>query len=168
MRREHERGRGGGAPAGARAARLLALAAVASGLLGAAPPARALAPELETALREARYVYVASERKGGSLGAPAEIWFMHHQGAVWVASPTTTWRVRRIRAGRARAQVAIGRRDGPAFAARGSIVRDPALYEVLFRALAEKYPEGWPQYESRFRSGLADGTRVLIKYQPVD
>jgi len=148
------------AAATARTVAALALAST------AAVPAHALAPPIETALRESPYVYIATERKDGSFGAAAEIWFMYHDGAVFVASPATTWRARRIRAGRPKARIAVGRRDGPRFEAIGRIVSDPALYEALFERFAAKYPGGWPQYEARFRSGLQDGSRVLIRYDP--
>jgi hypothetical protein len=136
---------------------------------GALPvPAQALSAEVEAALETSTYVYVSSQRKDGSFGAAAEIWFMHHDGAVYVASPTTTWRVRRVRAGRPRARIAVGRIGGPTFAAVGSIVADPALHQEMFRAFARKYPQGWPKYEDRFRQGLADGTRVMVKYLPTE
>jgi hypothetical protein len=125
-----------------------------------------LPAELTRALETSRYVYIATARKTGGYGAPAEIWFMYDQGAVWVASPPTTWRVKRIRAGRRTARIAVGAKDGPSFTATGSLVRDPAVYERLFATFAKKYPEGWRQYESRFRAGLNDGSRVLIRYAP--
>jgi hypothetical protein len=140
---------------------------VASAVLLLAPAASALGPEIEEGLRTSTYVYIASKRKDGSFGTPAEIWFMYHQGAVWVASPTTTWRVRRIRTGRPKVRIFVGKTDGPRFKATGSIVTDPPLYEEMYRTFARKYPEGWPKYEHRFREGLADGTRVLIRYEPV-
>lgn len=126
-----------------------------------------LPADLGRALETSRYVYIATARKAGGYGTPAEIWFMYDRGAVWVASPPTTWRVKRIHAGRTSARIAVGTKDGPSFAATGSLVRDPAVYERLFTTYAQKYPEGWPQYESRFRQGLQDGSRVLIRYQPV-
>ena len=143
----------------------LALAACDTGTRPGVPGP--LTAELETALATSKYVYVATLRKNGSFGAPAEIWFMHHQGAVWVASPVTTWRVRRIRAGRPKARIAAGRPDGPSFLATGSIVADEALYDLLFRTFASKYPDGWPKYEQRFREDLPAGKRVLIKYEPI-
>ena len=151
-----------------RGRRPLAVAALAF-YAGALPaPARALGAEVEAALETSPYVYVSSQRKDGSFGAPAEIWFMYHDGAVWVASPTTTWRVRRIRAGRTKARIAVGKVNGPTLAAVGSIVTDPALHQAMFRTFARKYPQGWPQYEDRFRRGLADGTRVMVKYRPAE
>lgn len=156
---------------GARRRFLLAVAALSVAALPiviARPVAAGtLAPEIERALASSTYVYIATERKDGGFGSPAEIWFMWDHGAVWVASPPTTWRVKRIRAGRALARIAVGSKDGPIFTAKGSLVRDPAVYDRLFATYAKKYPDGWPKYESRFRSGLQDGSRVLVRYEPV-
>ena len=124
--------------------------------------------EVEQALETSTYAYIASERKSGELGSAAEIWYMSHAGAVWVESPKTTYRAKRILAGRTKAKVALGKKDGPAFDAKGSIVNDPQLNDVFFEALAKKYPSGWKSYESGFRDGLKDGSRVLIKYEPVE
>jgi hypothetical protein len=132
-----------------------------------APRASALSSDMEAALRTSTYVYIASKRKDGSFGKPSEIWFMYRDGAVWVASPTTTWRAKRIKAKRPKARIAIGKPDGPTFKAKGSIVKDTAVYDEMYQTFAKKYPDGWPKYEQQFRKGLADGSRVLIKYTPV-
>ncbi|MCS6924932.1 MAG: hypothetical protein NZ578_03410 [Candidatus Binatia bacterium] len=138
-------------------------------VLFAAPTQGAsLSPELQQALDSSKYVYIQSERKDGSFGKAAEIWFMPYQGAVWVASPTTTHRVKRIQAGRTKAKIAIGTPDGPSFVARGSIVKDAEVNKVLFETFAKKYPDGWSSYEKSFRDGLANGSRVLIKYEPAE
>jgi hypothetical protein len=134
---------------------------------GAASATTGLAPDVEHALATGTYVYIATERKGGGFGTPAEIWFMWDDGAVWVASPPTTWRAKRIRHGRTRARIAVGSKDGPVFAATGSFVRDPAVYERLCATYARKYPDVWPKFEARFRDGLKDGSRILIRYVPV-
>ncbi|HKA55333.1 MAG TPA: hypothetical protein VKJ47_16905 [Candidatus Binatia bacterium] len=148
--------------------RLLAFVAV----LVAAPavPARgaALSPELQKALESSKYVYIQSTRKDGKLGKPAEIWFMPYNGAVWVASPPTTYRVKRIKAGQTAAKIAIGKADGLSFNAKGSIVKDPEANKAMFETYAKKYTSEWKSYEQKFRDGLADGSRVLIKYVPAD
>lgn len=125
-----------------------------------------LPPETVKALGEAKYVYLQSERKSGHLGTPAEIWFFYDVGAVCVGTRPTSHRVRRIRAGRTRARIAVGRPDGPAFDARGSIVKDPARQQRLLDAYAHKYPDRWPQFASEFRAGFASGERVLVCYVP--
>ncbi len=122
--------------------------------------------ELQQALDSSKYVYIQSERKSGELGSKAEIWFFEHDGAVWVGTPKSTYRVRRIQAGRTKAKVWIGSRDGQSFEATGSLVKDDAVNEIMFKAFAEKYPDGWPSYEEGFRSGFADGSRTLVRYDP--
>lgn len=152
------------------ALRLIALTLVAPALAGmAADPAAAavLTPEVEGELARSAYVYIATQRKDGTFGSSAEIWFMWDGGAVWVASPPTTWRVKRIRHGRASARIVVGTRSGPVFTAKGALVRDPAIYERLFATYAKKYPDGWPKFEARFRDGLKDGSRVLVRYEAI-
>jgi hypothetical protein len=126
----------------------------------------ALSPELERALRDAKYVYVQSERKTGELGRPAEIWFFYDGGPVYVGTRPASWRVRRIKAGRRRARIAIGKVDGPSFEATGEVVRDAAVEEKLLAAFAHKYPEGWSRHEDAFRNGFKSGERVLVRYTP--
>ncbi len=36
----------------------------------------------------------------------------------------------------------------------------------MFETYAKKYPDRWPSYEQRFRDGMKDGARVLVKYVP--
>jgi hypothetical protein len=126
------------------------------------------APAIQAELTRSTYVYIATTRKSGSLGKAAEIWFLYHNGAVYVASPPTAWRVRRIKAGRPQAKIAVGKPDGPSFMATGAVVNEPEVYPILFETYAKKYPDGWPKFEEEFRRGLKDGSRVLIKYTPKD
>jgi hypothetical protein len=114
------------------------------------------------------FVYIASTRKDGALGRPAEIWFLYHQGAVYVGTSPTSWRVKRIRWGRPRAKIWVGKPDGPSFLALGEIVRDAAVEQVMLETYARKYPERWGRWERSFREGFRDGSRVVVKYTPLD
>jgi hypothetical protein len=125
-----------------------------------------LIDELKEQLANSRYVYISSARKDHSFGKPAEIWFLFHEDSVWVGTPPESWRAKRIKAGRRMAKIAVGKVDGPVFFARGTIVQDPKVEELLFQTFATKYPEGWPQHEESFRKGFKDGSRVLIRYSP--
>ena len=127
-----------------------------------------LSPEIKAALANSTYVYIASTRKNGSLSKPAEIWFLYRDGAVYVGTPPTSWRARRIKAGRPQAKIWVGKTDGPSFMAAGAIVNDPAAQQAMLEAYAKKYPDGWAKFEEKFRSGFKDGTRVLIRYMPKD
>lgn len=129
--------------------------------------ARTLPESVEQELSTAKYVYISSTRKDGSLSQPAEIWFMYNQGAVYVGTLPTSWRAKRIRAGRPQAKIAVGKGDGPSFTAKGEIVKDPAMQQVMLETYAKKYPDAWPKFEQKFRDGFKDGSRILIKYTPV-
>ena len=131
-----------------------------------ASDAQALEANLEKGLESSKYVYVASTRKDGKLSKPAEIWFLWHKGAVYVATPKETWRVRRIKAGRPQAKIWVGTPTGPSFVATGALVNSPEINAVMFETFAKKYGEHWSSYEERFRSGLKDGSRVLVRYTP--
>jgi hypothetical protein len=128
--------------------------------------ALALSSDLERALKESQYVYIQSERQSGALGKPAEIWFMYDGGAVLVGTPQTAWRVKRIKAGRKRARIAVGRADGPAFEATGELVKDPAVEQRLLDEFGRKYPDGWQRFADRFREGFKTGDRVIVRYTP--
>jgi len=125
-----------------------------------------LSADQQKALESSKYVYIQSTRADGSLSKAAEIWFMFHDGAVWVCSPTTTHRVKRIQAGKTGAQIAIGKADGPSFKAKGSLVKDAAVDKVLYETFAKKYEGSWSSYEKQFKEGLANGSRTLVKYDP--
>jgi hypothetical protein len=128
--------------------------------------AHALSSDLERALKDSQYVYIQSERQSGAFGKPAEIWFMYDGGAVLVGTPPSSWRVKRIKAGRRRARIAVGKVDGPAFEATGEVVKDAALEARLLDEFGRKYPEGWKRFADRFRDGFKSGDRVLVRYTP--
>jgi hypothetical protein len=128
--------------------------------------AAALSADVEKALRESQYVYIQSERKTGALGKPAEIWFMYDGGAVLVGTPPTSWRVKRIKAGRKRARICREVRRAP-LDATGELVRDAAVEQRLLAEFGRKYPEGWARFADRFRDGFKSGEQVIVRYTPV-
>lgn len=139
---------------------------IAAGLLLATVALAGFPEGVREQLDDATYVYVQSERKSGELGAPAEIWFHVEDEAVWVGTRPMSWRVRRIRAGRTRARVAVGSPSGPAFDATAAVVDDAAVAGRLMAAFATKYPDGWKKHEQGFRDGFKSGERVLVRYTP--
>lgn len=147
----------------ARMPRALALLLV---LVTAAGARAGLSAEATKALRESTYVYVQSQRKTGEWSKPAEIWFHYEDGKVYVGTRPTSWRVKRIGWKRAKARIAVGKVDGPAFEAHGELVKDHAVEERLMADYAKKYPEGWAKFEQAFRDGFKSGERVVVRYTP--
>jgi hypothetical protein len=140
--------------------------ALATVLLVAAPSFAGLTAEQEKQLADATYVYIQSERKSGEWSTPAEIWFFVDGGTVYVGTRPASWRVKRIKAGRTKARIAIGKVDGPAVEATGALVADVALQDKMMAAYATKYPDGWKKHEQNFRDGFKSGERVLVAYTP--
>ncbi|MCX8070937.1 MAG: hypothetical protein N3C12_00600 [Candidatus Binatia bacterium] len=128
--------------------------------------ATALQPEIVKALEASKYVYISSQRKDGSWSRPAEIWFLYHKGAVYVGTRPQSWRAKRIRWGRPRAKIAVGKIDGPTFYAKGAIVNEPDTVAKMLEVFAQKYGADWSRHEESFRNGFRDGRRVLIRYTP--
>ena len=85
------------------------------------------------------------------------------------------WKARALQQGLYRARLWVGdfgvwtRSDGkfktaPSFVAKASFEKDPAARERALAAFGKKYPAEWAKWGPRFHDGLADGTRVLIRY----
>jgi hypothetical protein len=142
------------------------IGAIACALVLTATAVAALSPDVDRALRDSKYVYVQSERKSGELGKTAEIWFLYDKGLTYVGTRPTSWRVRRIKAGRKKARIAVGKADGPAFDATGEVAHDPAIEKKLMEEFAKKYPEGWSRFADSFRDGFKSGDRVIVRYTP--
>jgi hypothetical protein len=149
-------------------ARRVILVAAAVLLALAAPRARAagLSAEMKAHLAESEYVYVSSQRKDGTFSPPAEIWFFVHDGAVWVGTKRSSWRVRRILAGRPAAKVHAYMPSGPSFEATASLVADKEVWKRMFAAYEKKYAAGWKTHGKIFAEGAADGSYVLVRYTP--
>ena len=135
-------------------------------VLTAATAWAGLSPDTEQALKDAKFVYIQSQRKSGEFGKPAEIWFFFENGAVYVGTRPTSWRVKRIKAGHAKARIAVGSATGPTFEATGSLSTDGTIQQHLLEAYAKKYPERWEDFEAGFRDGFKSGDRILVKYKP--
>ena len=153
-------------------------------LLGTAATAVLVVPfargseALRSAMAESPLIYLTPlQSSGAESRCQAEIWFAWHAGAMYVVTRADAWRTEAIRAGLDRARVWVGdvgnwrRADGryrdlPAVETTASIETDEARREQVLAAMGEKYADEWATWGPRFRSGLADGSRAMLKYQP--
>ena len=106
----------------------------------------------------------------------AEIWFSHHDGDVFVVTPPGAWRARAVGKGLTKARLWVGDfgvwtqsdgvfRDAPEFMATASIEADADVHAKVLAAMGEKYAQtGWGRWGQRFKDGLVDGSRVMIRY----
>ncbi|MEM1230791.1 MAG: hypothetical protein AAGI15_09660 [Pseudomonadota bacterium] len=135
-----------------------------------------------TAIRAAAdtdLIYLANERADGALGrCQAEVWFVPLDGEFVVVTDAKSWRVRQARREDSRVRIWVGDvgrwqnakgawRDLPSISANGRLDADPAFHEKALAAFGRKYPASWLLWGPRFRNGLADGSRLLLRYQPL-
>ena len=128
-------------------------------------------------LETSQLVYITPIKSNGEESrCKAEIWFAHHDGGVFVVTPPETWRARAVGKGLTRARLWVGEfgvwtqsggafREAPEFMARASIESNAEIHARVLAAMGEKYADsGWSRWGQRFKDGLEDGSRVMIRY----
>jgi hypothetical protein len=156
-------------------------------LLPFAAPVRAraaagLPDATRTALAESPYVYVSPLRSDGSESrCHGEVWFGWIDAAVVVNTSLDSWKAIAIDRGLDRARIWVGDfgrwkkmvgkdetfRDGPSFDARAEIANETGLIDVLLEQYDGKYPAEIAEWRDKMKKGVADGSRVLIRYRPL-
>ena len=124
------------------------------------------APELQTALQRARYIYLTTYSQAGKPGT-VPTWCWLHEGALYFTTRRASLKAKRIR-NRGRVMVNVGTKDGPAFGGHAEWVDDrPDLEGAILRAYRRKYWVLVPLWMGRYiRKGLLAKTSVLIRILP--
>lgn len=129
------------------------------------------------ALASSKLVYLTPiKRDGEESRCKAEIWFAFHDDAVFVVTPATAWRAKAVGLGLTRARLWVGefgvwtRAEG-AFRAAPELMATAAFETAaetraqVLAIMGEKYAgQGWGNWGPRFEQGLADGSRVMLRY----
>jgi hypothetical protein len=151
----------------------------AAALIAAAPALKARAGLPDAALVELRkspLVYLSPLRSNGAESrCHSEIWFQEHEGAVYLVTSADAWRARAVQSGLTQARIWVGDfgewkpgndtfRAAPTFDATGSAVTDAATQDAVLERMGEKYRASWLVWGPRFRNGLKERTRVMLKY----
>jgi hypothetical protein len=141
----------------------------------------ALDPGLEKALKESPYVYICPLRSNGEESrCHSEVWYGWVDGAVVVITATKSWKTRAMIRGLTRTRIWVGDygrvkkimgsneafRAGPSFMARAELVKSAAMIGRLLGVYDKKYPEEIKSWRGPMRAGLADGSRLMIRYVP--
>jgi len=149
-------------------------------LLGAAvlrPFGRARA-EAAVDLGTSALVYVSPLVTGGAESTcHGEVWFVADGQDALVVTAADRWKAVAIGKGHTGARLWVGEfgvwtksggrfRSAPSFEATASFEVDPAAQAKALAAFGTKYPDEWDKWGPRFKDGLADGSRVLIRYTP--
>jgi len=145
----------------------------------AASPAVAAAdsaPKLPYTIDETALIYLTPLKVDGAESTcQAEVWFVHDQGEIFVVTASDAWRARAISACLSQARIWIGdvgvwNSDArykvlPSVDVVADQVTDTARQAVVLEHFGDKYSLEWILWGPRFRDGLADGSRVMLRYQ---
>ena len=159
---------------------LVAFGLLPGALRAAAPNAPIAGPDaLAALLAGTDLVYLTTLRRDGSESrCQAEVWFVADSTDIFVVTAAGAWRARAVAAGLPQTRIWVGdlgvwtrtegrNRDLPQVDASAEIVTAPAEHERVLALFGSKYPVSWVLWGPRFRKGLADGSRVMLRYRPV-
>ena len=150
------------------------LAALGALAAGAALPLRAA--EIPAAADQSPLIYITPIRSDGRESrCQAEVWFVREGASLYVVTTTETWRARAVQAGLNTARIWVGDkgvwsrsrtyRQLPSVRATASLVTDRERHAELLKTFGAKYVSEWTKWGPRFADGLADGSRVMLRYQ---
>jgi hypothetical protein len=161
--------------------RVLAFTALTSAVGVFARPLRAAEalPEVtRAALVESDLVYITPLKTNGEESrCHAEVWFVHHDADLYVVTSANAWRADAVRRNLVKARLWVGEfgewqnarerfRSAPGFDATATIEASPDVHARVLDTFGKKYTAEWLVWGPRFKNGLADGSRVLLRYQP--
>ena len=130
-------------------------------------------------LVDSRLIYLTPLLRDGSESkCQAEVWYVLHDSSIYVNTQFGAWRAHAVRKGLTKARIWVGDvgpwlssegkyKDLPQIHATGSIVANSTEWDAVFPVFGEKYSDEWPAWGPRFKSGLEDGSRTLIKYSNI-
>ena len=143
------------------------------------PPLAAGSDDAREALQASHLVYLTPIRSDGSPSrCRAEVWFVQDRGDIIVVSQRHSWRAKAILKGLIYTKMWVGdlgvwtRTNGrykelPVIEAEGRMETDVSTQERVLKAYKEKYNTGWLFWNRRFRNGLKEGSRVMLRYRPI-
>jgi len=159
---------------------LLALSGAA--LAACAAPFRAVAgalvDETTRALGNSETIYITPLKKGGAESTcHSEVWFVYENDAIYVVTSSKAWRARAVGLGFNQARMWVGEfgvwkrateafRKAPQFSATAVVVDDATAKAQVLEVFGKKYHREWRDWGPKFKNGLADGSRVMLRYTP--
>ena len=150
--------------------------------MAAAPfPVRAAALPDATlrSLGTSHTIYITPLKKGGAESkCHAEVWFAYDGDNIFVVTSSKAWRARAISLGLTQTRMWVGEfgvwqrateafRKAPELTAIGALVTDAAAQSQVLDTFGTKYKAEWSSWGPKFRNGLKDGSRVMLRYSPV-
>lgn len=137
------------------------------------------ANDLAKAMKESDLIYLTPIKSNGNESkCQAEIWFASDGMDMFVCTGTESWRARAPRQGLNRARVWVGDlgvwtgtngkyKSLPKLETEVAIIDDKTEQARVLDLMGDKYSLYWLVWGPRFRSGLKDGSRTMLRYRPV-
>jgi len=134
---------------------------------------------LKSGLETSDLIYLTPlKTNGNNSQCQAEVWFVSDSVNIFVVTATDTWRTQAVRQGLTKTRIWVGDlgnwqgtngkyRKLPQLQAIASIVDDPNEHRRVLELFGSKYRLEWLVWGSRFRTGLNNGSRVMLQYAPV-
>jgi len=130
-------------------------------------------------LGDSQTIYITPLKKGGAESkCHAEVWFAYDGTDIFVVTASKAWRARAISLGLTQARMWVGEfgvwqrateafRKAPEFTAIGAQITDNATQARVLERFGSKYSAEWSSWGPKFRNGLKEGSRVMLRYSPV-
>ncbi|MFT4583565.1 MAG: hypothetical protein ACI915_003191 [Gammaproteobacteria bacterium] len=130
-----------------------------------------------SALDKSKLIYLTPIVSGGKESAcHGEVWFVHHDQEIFVVTQADAWRAEATRQGFNKAKIWIGEfgawkksknhyLSAPYLRIEGKLEKDPTVHASLLEVFGAKYSDEWSSWGPRFSNGLADGSRVMLRYK---
>ncbi len=139
-----------------------------------------LSPQATDAIANSPLIYLSPIRSDGQESAcQAEVWFGSDGEELFVVTAEDGWKSQSIKKGLDKARIWVGDfgpwkrsedryKSAPNFLANAAFVAkdDAATISRVLAIMGKKYPKEWGKWGPRFDKGLADGSRVMLRYRP--
>jgi len=122
--------------------------------------------DLHRALEGARQLYVATERKDGSLSAVAPVWFMYDGDAVHFTTAPGSWKAKRAARG-GTLHVWVGRKDGLFWKGTMTLQSDPDLADRMRPVYRKRYWLAWLGLICPSGAQVRAGKSLIVSVTPL-
>jgi PPOX class probable F420-dependent enzyme len=119
-------------------------------------------PATVEALRDAKQIWVATRRVGGTASKAVPVWFMFDGDAIWFTTAPASHKARRVARG-SPLLVWVGPPEGPPVEARAELVRDPAVAARMAPVYDRKYWISWLGFFRPRPERVTAGKTVIVK-----
>ena len=143
----------------------IGMAVLVATLVAVSVAAGGFSPDVVTALKSSKQIYVATHRHDGSRSKVVPVWFMFDGDAIYFATAPTSYKAKRIKKG-SPLEVWVGSESGPHFVGKAELSQDPELAARMAPVYSQKY---WIAWLGLFRPDperVRSGKTVLVKVSP--